>query len=107
MAEMNFRDYHKAWLSAHPERSEQWLKDHLADGFDVHHIDSDHENNDPENLVLIEHVDHMKFHGLPMRRNKPKVPKPPKERKPPKPSRKKIEAMNEEIEWMRRRLGLV
>src|SRR5215472_8535600 len=54
--------YHWAWLAAHPERSERWLRDRLADGFDVHHADGDHFNNDPDNLVLIEVTDHAKVH---------------------------------------------
>ena len=32
-------------------------------GFDVHHMDGNHTNNDPSNLVLIEHGDHMMLHG--------------------------------------------
>lgn len=56
--------YHHAWLSAHPDRTEDWLKVRLAEGFDVHHLDSNHANNDPTNLVLIEHLDHMRcLHG--------------------------------------------
>lgn len=35
----------------------------IVEGFDVHHIDGNHENNDPQNLVLIEHTDHMMLHG--------------------------------------------
>lgn len=35
----------------------------MRDGFDVHHLDGDHENNDPRNLVLIEHTDHMALHN--------------------------------------------
>lgn len=35
-----------------------------ADGFDVHHIDGNKENNNPDNLVLIEHADHMRLHGM-------------------------------------------
>lgn len=58
--------HHRAWLCAHPSRSDGWLKDKLRDGFDVHHIDGDHTNNDPENLVLLEHDDHMRFHGAPL-----------------------------------------
>ncbi len=57
------RDYHYAWLSEHPHRSEEWLKARLKDGFDVHHLDGDHKNSDPANLVLIEHADHMMLHG--------------------------------------------
>jgi len=56
--------HHDAWLSSHPHRNSQWLQERLRDGFDIHHIDGDHENNRPSNLVLIEHVDHMRLHGL-------------------------------------------
>ena len=35
----------------------------LREGFDVHHVDGNRANNDPLNLVLIEHVDHMMLHG--------------------------------------------
>jgi hypothetical protein len=55
--------YHLAWLSAHPERTEEWLKERLRDGFHVHHIDGDHFNDDPKNLVLIESGDHMMLHN--------------------------------------------
>ena len=55
--------HHSAWLSAHPERSEEWLRDRCRDGFDIHHIDGNHGNNDPANLVLIEHRDHMMLHA--------------------------------------------
>jgi hypothetical protein len=56
--------YHHAWLSIHPTRTEEWLRKQLAEGFDVHHLDGHHDNNDPDNLVLIEHVDHMRLHGI-------------------------------------------
>jgi hypothetical protein len=56
------KPYHWAWLAAHPERSQQWLRDRLADGFDVHHADGNHTNDDPDNLVLIEVTDHAKLH---------------------------------------------
>lgn len=62
---MAFREYHLIWLSAHPWRTEQWLKERLADGFDIHHIDGDAENNAHENLVLIDHADHMMLHANP------------------------------------------
>jgi hypothetical protein len=52
-----------AWLGAHPNRTDDWLKARIKDGFDVHHLDGDHDNNDPANLVLIEHSDHMMLHG--------------------------------------------
>lgn len=57
--------WHTAWLSAHPYRTEEWLREKLRDGFDVHHMDGDKANNDSSNLVLIEHVDHMRLHGSP------------------------------------------
>ena len=59
------KSYHAVWLEAHPDRSESWLKERLLDGFDIHHIDGDRENNAPENLVLIEAVDHLRLHGRP------------------------------------------
>lgn len=55
--------HHKAWLKAHPHRSRTWLKERTADGFDIHHIDGDHDNNDPKNLILIEHLDHFMLHS--------------------------------------------
>lgn len=57
------KPYHLAWLSVRPNRTEAWLIAALLDGFDVHHLDGDHSNNDPANLVLIEHSDHMMLHG--------------------------------------------
>ena len=57
------KEWHKAWLCAHPERSVEWLSDRLMDGFHIHHIDGDKGNNDPLNLVLIDGVDHMRLHG--------------------------------------------
>lgn len=57
------KSYHYAWLSEHDNRSEEWLKRQLAEGFDVHHVDGDHSNDDPANLVLIEHTDHMMLHN--------------------------------------------
>ena len=56
-------EYHYAWLSIHPDRTEEWLRQRLADGFDIHHMDGNHQNNDPANLALIEHVDHMRLHN--------------------------------------------
>jgi hypothetical protein len=54
--------HHQAWLNAHPDRSVEWLKNMTSIGFDVHHIDGNHLNNDYNNLVLIEHLDHMRLH---------------------------------------------
>lgn len=56
--------YHSAWLAEHPNRSEGWLRERLADGFHVHHADGDHFNDDPGNLVLIDGQDHMRLHGM-------------------------------------------
>ena len=33
------QSHHYAWLSKHPERSEQWLRDKLNDGFEVYSVD--------------------------------------------------------------------
>lgn len=60
--------HHLAWLSAHQDRTAEWLAERLRDGFDVHHLDGDHGNNDPTNLVLIEAADHMRLHGMSGRR---------------------------------------
>lgn len=60
---MPLAEHHAAWLAGHPERDEEWLARMLAEGFDVHHLDSDHANNDPQNLVLIDHFDHFRLHG--------------------------------------------
>jgi len=57
------KNYHEAWLTAHPNRTREWLEERLRDGFDIHHIDGNHSNDDPSNLVLIEHRDHMMLHG--------------------------------------------
>lgn len=56
-------EYHAVWLADHPNRTEDWLRQRLAEGFDIHHLDCDHSNNAPSNLVLIEHVDHLRLHG--------------------------------------------
>lgn len=59
MPKPKLKSYHLVWLSCHPERSADWLKQRLADGFHVHHADGDHGNDAPENLILIEGLDHM------------------------------------------------
>ena len=56
------KSHHEAWLKAHPERTEEWLSQAIDQGFDVHHLDENHKNNHPENLVLIEHTDHLRLH---------------------------------------------
>jgi superfamily II DNA or RNA helicase len=35
----------------------------IPPGYDVHHLDDDHENNAIENLVLVEHASHARDHG--------------------------------------------
>jgi len=34
----------------------------VLEGFEVHHVDGNHQNNDPGNLVLIEVADHVRLH---------------------------------------------
>ncbi len=58
------RPHHAAWLLNHPHRTAEWLEAMTREGFDIHHLDGDHENNDPDNLVLIEIGDHMRLHGM-------------------------------------------
>jgi hypothetical protein len=53
---------HQIWLQNHPTRDVVWLKERFADGFHIHHIDGDAENNDIDNLVLIDGADHMRIH---------------------------------------------
>lgn len=95
--------YHYAWLSAHPERSEEWLAGILAQGFHIHHMDGDHHNDDPKNLVLIESGDHMMIHnGVARLLWKPKLVRKQKEKKPTKKSLQKaiakLEVKLEEVE---------
>jgi hypothetical protein len=72
--------YHYAWLESHPHRNEEWLREQLKEGFDIHHIDGDHNNNDPSNLVLIEHTDHMRLHG--MNKSMGRIKSTPKKKSP-------------------------
>jgi hypothetical protein len=46
--------HHAAWLKAHPGRMWAWLQTMISDGFDIHHVDKDRKNNDPNNLILID-----------------------------------------------------
>jgi hypothetical protein len=55
--------HQEAWLKAHSWRSRQWLADKLADGFHIHHVDGNHSNNEPANLILIEATDHFALHS--------------------------------------------
>ncbi len=36
----------------------------IPKGFEVHHIDEDHENNDFNNLLLVHAIDHAKLHKI-------------------------------------------
>jgi hypothetical protein len=58
------QSYHYSWLTAHPDRTRAWLKTRLREGFHVHHVDGDHGNDAPLNLVLIEGTDHLRLHGM-------------------------------------------
>lgn len=58
------KPHHEAWLTAHPERTADWLREKIREGFDVHHMDGNRDNNEPGNLVLIDHIDHMRLHGM-------------------------------------------
>ena len=55
--------HHKAYLGKH-SMSPEFLSEALRNGFDVHHLDGDHSNNEPENLILVWSQDHMELHGL-------------------------------------------
>lgn len=55
--------YHHVWLQQHPDRTENWLAERLGDGFAIHHIDGNHANDEPSNLVLIDAGDHWFIHS--------------------------------------------
>lgn len=59
MAKIRLKSYHHVWLACHPGRTQAWLLDRLADGFHIHHVDGDHQNDSPRNLVMMEGLDHM------------------------------------------------
>jgi hypothetical protein len=63
MKEANLKVYHYIWLEAHPYRDKDWLCRVIGDGFHIHHMDGDHSNDHPDNLVLIEAGDHFMLHG--------------------------------------------
>lgn len=58
-----FEPYHLIWLEQHPNRTKEWLKAMMRDGFHIHHIDGNHDNNEDTNLVLIEGCDHFMIHN--------------------------------------------
>ncbi len=55
--------HHLAWLSIHSTRNPVWLLKMLAEGFEIHHLDGNHKNNEPRNLILVEYIDHRRLHG--------------------------------------------
>lgn len=61
------QQYHHAWLEAHPERTKEWLRKQIAEGFQVHHLDGNRSNNAPSNLALMDGVDHVRIHGIDLR----------------------------------------
>jgi len=78
--------YHEVWLAAHPDRTAEWLADRLRDGFHIHHIDGDWENNSPDNLALMEGLDHIRLHSAAavMRRGKVSKPSGDRWKRPPR-----------------------
>jgi len=57
------KEYHYLWLSFHKDRTEEWLREKLKDGFAIHHRDGDHYNNTIHNLILLERIDHLRLHN--------------------------------------------
>lgn len=58
--------------AAAPYHRYQWVKAHMRkipNGFDVHHIDGNRDNNNPENLHLIDESTHARLHNS-LRRKK-------------------------------------
>lgn len=54
---------HIVWLKHHGVEPE-FLMQAVLNGFEIHHLDGDHDNNDPLNLVLIYDKDHYQLHGI-------------------------------------------
>ena len=76
-----------AFLVANPE----WVE--IPQGFDVHHIDGDHSNNDPANLCLMDHVSHMRLHGVDLRAEAKRGPRTPKPSAPRRQYARLIKAL--------------
>lgn len=60
---MPTKAHHLAWMEGNHAEPD-FLYQAIMNGFQVHHVDGDHSNNDPLNLVLIYDRDHKKLHGL-------------------------------------------
>lgn len=59
-------EYHYNWIEKH-NKTEDWLRNASANGFDIHHIDGDYTNSNPENLILIYCGDHAQLHDAPLK----------------------------------------
>lgn len=57
------KNYHYIWLQANPRVTPEQLQRWLKEGFDIHHRDGDHANNDPCNLILLWCADHFLIHN--------------------------------------------
>ena len=60
----------KAWLRFHPEKTAEWLMQMKKEGFQIHHIDGNHNNDTKGNLLLIYYVDHYKLHWKDIRKGR-------------------------------------
>ncbi|MFW9899768.1 MAG: NUMOD3 domain-containing DNA-binding protein [Candidatus Thorarchaeota archaeon] len=54
----NKHKYYKIWNEHHPDDPIT-----IGDGYHIHHIDGDHNNNDPDNLQKMKAFDHLSFHN--------------------------------------------
>lgn len=57
--------YKKIHGRSYPEHILVWEKAHgqsVPPGYDIHHIDGNGRNNDPSNLMLLSHSDHIRLH---------------------------------------------
>lgn len=66
----NPKDHHAIWLAAHPYVDAEWLRAKIQEGFHIHHVDGDHCNDAPENMLLIFGPDHTRLHTLERRLEK-------------------------------------
>lgn len=57
------KSYHHIWCD-YNHKPVEWIILKLEEGFHIHHVDGNHFNDDPTNLVLIYGPDHLMLHGL-------------------------------------------
>lgn len=57
VVEENYQKYNKDFFF------EKDGKYYLKKGYDIHHIDENHDNNSPENLVVLTRSEHTKIHN--------------------------------------------